>query len=504
MTPLDEWLFPELDLWDDAGTVASIWWRDDDAISDTPQLRRLLGTARNAGIQLALGAVPEFADQSLATLLSQAECCVWQHGWGHHFFEAGEFGEGRSLDLLRQDALAGQRALDRLFGPSGWQRVFVPPNHLISMAFKALVPTLGYLGVSAGVVLTPALEDVLEVNAEVDVMNWIDGKVHGPKAVCDMLVEQLRLRRLGAVPVERPIGILTHHLVFDEDAWQLVTRLFEVLSAHAAVVVLRADTLFRTRASWSCTSLSRSSSGAVPKQRAPAEITVVLTSCGRQDLLIRTLDTFFARNTHPIREFIVIEDGNREKNRALEQRYLHYRIRWMSTDRRVGQIAAIDIAYCLVKTEYIFHCEDDWEFIAPGFMEKSLSVLNANAKILQVWIRSVTDTNDCNVMNDVFFAGDVPYRLIQPGHHTDEWGTWHGFSFNPGLRRTCDYQLIGSFGALDPSRARRSYEVEREASEVYFKHGMLAAILADNGGLGYVRHIGWDRRVGDPTFHRGT
>ena len=25
----------------------------------------------------------------------------------------------------------------------------------------------------------------------------------------------------------------------------------------------------------------------------------------------------------------MIEDGNREKNRALEQRYLHYRIRWM-------------------------------------------------------------------------------------------------------------------------------------------------------------------------------
>src|SRR5690606_39595463 len=40
----DEWtaLEAELDLWAEAGRVASFWWRDDDATDVTPPLERLL------------------------------------------------------------------------------------------------------------------------------------------------------------------------------------------------------------------------------------------------------------------------------------------------------------------------------------------------------------------------------------------------------------------------------------------------------------------------------
>ena len=48
----------------------------------------------------------------------------------------------------------------------------MPPFHLLSMRFKALIPSLGYRGVSAGVELTPRIDHVAEVNAEIDVMNW--------------------------------------------------------------------------------------------------------------------------------------------------------------------------------------------------------------------------------------------------------------------------------------------------------------------------------------------
>ena len=55
--------------------------------------------------------------------------------------------------------------------------------------------------------------------------------------------------------------------------------------------------------------------------RAASDVTVVLTSCNRQDLLERTLDSFFLHNTYPIREFIVIEDGDGSKNDHLRSRY---------------------------------------------------------------------------------------------------------------------------------------------------------------------------------------
>jgi hypothetical protein len=38
----------------------------------------------------------------------------------------------------------------------------------------------------------------------------------------------------------------------------------------------------------------------------------------------------------------------------------------------VGQINAIDQAYAHITTPYIFHSEDDWEYLCSGFVEESL------------------------------------------------------------------------------------------------------------------------------------
>ena len=40
-----------------------------------------------------------------------------------------------------------------------------------------------------------------------------------------------------------------------------------------------------------------------------SKITMVLTSCGRNDLLEKTLDSFFKYNTYPIERYIIIEDS---------------------------------------------------------------------------------------------------------------------------------------------------------------------------------------------------
>jgi hypothetical protein len=235
-----------------------------------------------------------------------------------------------------------------------------------------------------------------------------------------------------------------------------------------------------------------------PLQEPEAGITVVLTSCGRPDLLGVTLDSFLQFNTHPIRDFIVMEDGDSPASLSNDARYRSRGIRWLATGRRMGQLAAIDLAYGQVRSEHIFHCEDDWEFYAPGFIEKSLAVLRRSPEVLQVWLRALDDTNNLPIMDHLFHADGVPYRLIRPGYHSEEWGTWHGFSLNPGLRRLRDYPLIGSFSSHNPHGTKKAWEVERELSEVYLKLGFLAAILADRDGKGYVRHIGWGRRVGDP------
>jgi hypothetical protein len=228
-------------------------------------------------------------------------------------------------------------------------------------------------------------------------------------------------------------------------------------------------------------------------------VSFVLTSCGRQDLLEITLDTFLRYNTYPIHEYIIIEDGDGTLNAPLMKKYRYHNFRWLDTRTRLGQIAAIDIAYRHVKTDYIFHCEDDWEFTAPGFIEKSLPILQARADVLQVYLRALTDTNGHPILEEIHMAGNVPYRLLAHHYEAQNFGTWHGLSWNPGLRRRREYELIGSFGSLDPDGTKIPWIVEREGSEFYQQHGFIAAILIDNNGAGYVRHIGDDRHIPDET-----
>jgi glycosyltransferase involved in cell wall biosynthesis len=404
---IDGVLRRELDAWARAGLTARFWLRDDDAVSDTEELRRLLGLAQEVGITIALAAIPDRADASLARLVADAPCCVWQHGYRHDWrdereceeFTKGEFGEGRLLKAMTDDAEQGQRALDRVFGPAGWQRVFVPPFHALSISFKAMLPSLGYWGVSAGCPLTPRLDAVAEVNADIDIMNWPERRFMGADSTGAMLVEQLKLRRTGSLPVDRPIGLLTHHPALDDDAWRFLEQLLPFLRSHPSVEFLPVEALFRP--SGPAVEASTAPGSAAAQQLAD-DVTVVITSCNRQDLLEATLDSFLRCNTFPIRQFIVIEDGDGANNQRLIEKYRDLPFTWLATADRVGQVAAIDIAYSEISTDFIFHCEDDWEFTSPGFIEKSLCILKHDDQILQVWLRALTDTNRQPVFDHMF------------------------------------------------------------------------------------------------------
>ena len=233
----------ELDQWSKVGWVAKFFWRDDDAVTDTPALRRLFQVARDKGITVALAVIPEQADAALARLLTTETCCVWQHGWNHRWYERGEFGDGRPLEAMKYDALSGQRRMDQLFGPQGWQRIFVPPFHEIAMPFKALLSVLGYLGVSAGVPPTPRIEGVPELNA-FDFMDWKAKKLLPESEIYALILEELKSRRAGSIPAARPIGLLTHHLVMDEQDWSVLSDLFSLLQSHEASHVCSAFEVF--------------------------------------------------------------------------------------------------------------------------------------------------------------------------------------------------------------------------------------------------------------------
>jgi hypothetical protein len=226
-----------------------------------------------------------------------------------------------------------------------------------------------------------------------------------------------------------------------------------------------------------------------------SDTTVVLTSCGRQDLLERTISSFLKYNTAPLARFIVIEDGPSERNRELQKTFSSDLFLWLATGQRIGQIQAVDEAYRHVQTPYIFHCEDDWEFYAPGFVELSAMVLEKDAKYLQVQVRAPDAINGHPLHDEEHQAGEARFRVLKHDWDAEFYGIWHGFAFNPGLRRLADYQRIGSYGACCQFDPQKPWEAERTISEIYRNLGMWTAVLTNNDGAGFVRHTGDDRHV---------
>lgn len=235
-------------------------------------------------------------------------------------------------------------------------------------------------------------------------------------------------------------------------------------------------------------------------------VTAVVTSCGRQDLLDIALGSFLEKNTHPHTDIIVVEDGSWRRNRRLSARYAGKPIAWVATGKWVGQVRSIDLAYARVTAPYIFHMEDDWEFLAGGFIEKSLEILKRNPDCLQVHIRGPADLNDHPLQPDVEYAGTIPFRRLVKDFcgapPADQNLRWHGFSFNPGLRRLSDYLLLKPFVARILSPPGNATSAEAEIGELYYAKGFYSAVLVDNGGRGYVRHIGERRHVFEPARSR--
>lgn len=212
-----------------------------------------------------------------------------------------------------------------------------------------------------------------------------------------------------------------------------------------------------------------------------SDVTLVVTSCGRFDLLKLTLESFDHYNTAPIREVFITEDsGDDAVHDAIPECWKgHCRV--FVNRPKLGQLASIDLAYGHVATPYIFHCEDDWEFYRPGFVEDSRAVLEVSPQLLQVWLRNYI--YDLSVHSPYILLGErqliagVPcYPLLS------EKPEWQSFSLNPGLRRHSDYLRCAPFA---------SYSGEKALSKRYAELGLTAVALEGDAVLhtGFGNHV---------------
>ena len=181
----------------------------------------------------ALLAAPSGLVYHLAQLIPQAS--VLQHGIAHRNWAAPgerkiELGGTAARDRLGSGLVAGRDQLARAF-PQAFLPMLVPPWNRIATEIAATLPGLGYLACStfASRRPPPAVAGLAWLDTHLDLVAWREGSRPLDFAeTARLLAALLRRHPFG------PIGILSHHLVMDDEAFLALDRLLALLHDRGA------------------------------------------------------------------------------------------------------------------------------------------------------------------------------------------------------------------------------------------------------------------------------
>lgn len=214
--------------------------------------------------------------------------------------------------------------------------------------------------------------------------------------------------------------------------------------------------------------------------KVPSSVTICITSCGRFDLLTRTLDSFRQFNIDG-RTLLSEDSGDPNVIQSIEARYPDIRI--LSGPVRLGLMGSVDRLYAEVETPFIFHLEDDWEFDGTVDWQAAITALSECADVSHVCVRDFDEIRPkFRGRSKSRCISGQEFRVMDAAAHPE----FFGWSTNPGLIRTDLYQRFAPFSRL--LHDQMSALIKRES-------GTMAFLLP-----GVARHIGQERNVTDPTM----
>ena len=205
----------------------------------------------------------------------------------------------------------------------------------------------------------------------------------------------------------------------------------------------------------------------------------MITSCGRFDLLRRTVASFLKFADVQPKQYILVEDSGDESVREVLVPFnvpfeillnYHERSGGGGGQPSIERLhAAIDRVYTQVKFPYIFHCEDDWEFFRTGFIQESFIVLNALPKASAIMLRGRDWRKPLrNLPLKEIKTGNIAakqhdkttpliVRFCQP-ELPESYRMLIGY-YMPGLRRLKDYKKVAPLSKIKGGEAVLSYKL---------------------------------------------
>lgn len=241
MTREELWLplEDELAQWRAAGRTASLWLRDDDAVAPTPALDRLIDLAREHEVPVALAIIPAGTGPDLARRLDEeAHIHPVVHGWSHANHAPAsekkqELGNHRPRQTVLDDLARALARLSELYRDR-LTPLLVPPWNRIDAALLDDLPALGFAGLSAFGHRLTSTPRLAVVNTHIDIVDSRAGnrcRDHG--LLIAGLVRELADARAAASTA--PVGVLSHHLVSDAEAFRFLHDLFALTARSGAV-----------------------------------------------------------------------------------------------------------------------------------------------------------------------------------------------------------------------------------------------------------------------------
>lgn len=232
----------ELALWRAANLTLPLWWRDDDAVSTTPELAQLIALSEAVGVPVHLAVIPKMADAGLAARVADSGCLIpVVHGWAHENHapkpdKKAEFGAGRSD--VTDEIQGAMNRLQSLFGDR-LKPMFVPPwNRIAPQHYPALIKA-GFTTLSTFMprMVPDAATGLQQINTHLDPIAWRKGKsLIAPEQLVAQLVQLLLERRTGLADNKEPLGLLTHHLVHDAEVWEFTRQVLLTLQAGPVTI----------------------------------------------------------------------------------------------------------------------------------------------------------------------------------------------------------------------------------------------------------------------------
>jgi len=231
-------------------------------------------------------------------------------------------------------------------------------------------------------------------------------------------------------------------------------------------------------------------------------ITLSITTCKRLDLFERTMNSFLncVLDKHLISEYICVDDNSSEEDRnIMKEKYPFFKFYFKSESEK-GHPRSMNIIKNLCKTKYLFHIEDDWEFVyKDNYISKCIHILNSDKSIKQCLLnKNYGELVGClnTTIGGQYMVtekskegpGGIRYYIheqMTPQDYVSKYGShrncayWPHFSFRPSV---IDASIFGSIGDFNES----CNHFEMEYANRYISKGYKSAFLE---GI-YCIHIG--------------